>query len=156
MKDILDLLKAFVKAIWPPRGEPGDLFRVWRVNVSVVSMLSFLGNILITLAALGYMSFIYPGAATAADVKAQTETMAATLDKVAATLASLQRGQLDEKMRDYDNRLTVDRTALCAAQRDSNLPAKKFAEDRFSSDYQTYYQLSGGVNWRIPDCSELI
>lgn len=146
----------FVKAVWPPRGEPGDIFRHWRVNVSVVAMLSFAGNIFVTLAALGYILWLYPGVATAADMRAQAAMVNDTIGKMSEVLASLQRGQLDAKLRDLDNALITDRKAFCVAARAGNVPAKEFATERFRADYQTYFSLSGGVSWRIPDCTELI
>lgn len=154
--DFYKLAVAFFMALWPPRGEAGDTFRHWRVNVSVVAMASFAGNVLITLCALGYVLWLYPGVATAADLKEQSAAMSALVDKFAPVLASLQRGQLDAKLRDLDRDLTTDRRAFCVADHVHNGAAKEFARLRFNDDYKTYFSLSGGVAWRIPDCAELL
>jgi len=152
----MDLVKSIITALWPPRAPSGDIFGRWRVSIAMATMANIAGITLGFALATGYIAFVYSGVASATDVKAETIAFDATIAKMTSILASLQRGQLDAKLRDIDRELVTDRMAICAAQRDKNLAAKAFAEQRFNQDYQNYYSLSGGVAWRIPDCSELI
>lgn len=119
-------------------------------------MVNLFGGATFALAVFGYLTLVYPGAASENDLANKMVAVNITFDSINATLKSIQRGQLDAKLRKLDDSLVTDRKAYCQAVADKNLAAKAFAEDRFRQDYSTYFNLSNGQVWRIPDCSELI
>ncbi len=153
---VYDPIKSLAMALWPPKTDLGDHFQRWSVSISVATMANLTAATVIVAAGLGYMTAVYPGVANEAQLAQQSETINKSLADFRAIMQSVQRGQLDAKLRNIDHALIDDRKAFCQAVIDKNLPAKSFAEQRFRDDYATYYSLSGGQIWRIPDCSELL
>lgn len=147
MDRIFGVAVFLVRALWPPADLSGEPLRRWAQGIAVMNMAQMFWQTVVVVVALGYTS-LYPGLARASD------TIAA-VGAIDATLRDIRSGLREGKLRDLDAELIRDRTAFCVADRDHNLQAKQFADDRFRTDYQAYYDASGR-SWRIPDCSELI
>lgn len=152
--NLLDLAKDVLTALWPSSNPAHDMR--WRISIALATM-SLIGAVgLIIALATGMIGFLYPGVASIGDLSKEDTKVGVGVTSLLATLHSLQRGQLDAKLRDLDHTLIGDRVAFCQAAHDNNTSAKGFADQRFRQDFDTYTALSGGVAWRIPDCSELL
>lgn len=120
----------------PAQGEAKQVFR-WRQAVSLAILILGGAVALEDVLAWGFVPVIYPGFASASQVKGVWNSL------VEVRASQVERSILDARERQ------------CNAQREGNVDALQFVTQRLNENLLSYQQVAKR-DYRVPECSELV